>query len=177
MEEVILVDFQDRAIGTMEKHEAHEKGLLHRAFSVLVFNDHGELLLQQRALGKYHSPGLWTNTCCSHPRPNEITLAAAHRRLSEEMGMECHLEELFHFTYRAELEDGMIEHEIDHVFFGVSDETPHLNLEEVMAFRWIDLNKLSEEMKHYPERFTAWFHILMNEHLTTIQHAIAHESL
>jgi isopentenyl-diphosphate delta-isomerase len=176
MEHVILVDPFDLEIGTMEKLEAHQKGLLHRAFSILLFNSQGELMLQQRSLNKYHSPGLWTNTCCSHPRPNENTLSAAMRRLQEEMGLSSNLKEIFHFTYRAELEDGLIEHEIDHVFIGITDETPHLNLNEAMGFKWQSLSSILQDLQQQPEQYTAWFQILINEHYTSIQQALTHES-
>lgn len=177
MEELILVDENDQEIGVMEKMEAHEKGLLHRAFSVLLFNNEGKLLLQQRALNKYHSPGLWTNTCCSHPRPMETTEAAANRRLFEEMGLHAPLKEVFHFTYRAELEYGLIEHEIDHVFIGYSDETPHLNLEEIMGFKWMSLSDIQSDMRSNPSRYTAWFHLLIMDHYSSIQNALTHESI
>lgn len=176
MEHVILVDPFDLEIGTMEKLEAHQKGLLHRAFSVLLFNSQGELMLQQRSLNKYHSPGLWTNTCCSHPRPNENTLSAAMRRLQEEMGLSSNLKEIFHFTYRAELEDGLIEHEIDHVFIGFTDATPHLNQNEAMGFKWLSLSRILKDLQEQPEQYTAWFQILINEHYTSIQQALTHES-
>lgn len=163
MEEVILVDDQDRPIGTMEKMEAHEKGLLHRAFSIFVFNSDGELLLHQRAFDKYHSGGLWTNTCCSHPRPGESVLEAGQRRLMEEMGMACDLQERFSFVYRSELDQGLIEHELDHVMFGVSDDLPVLNPEEVAAYRYASLEEISEEMTDDPDLFTAWFKICFAE--------------
>lgn len=176
MEELILVDANDQEIGVMEKMEAHEKGLLHRAFSILLFNLKGELLLQQRALEKYHSPGLWTNTCCSHPRPKERTEDAAHRRLFEEMGMKAELNEAFHFTYRAALEHGLIEHEIDHVFIGFTEETPQINTTEVMAYQWISLEDIQTDIQKNPNRYTAWFKLLMDDHFSSIQHAITHES-
>lgn len=176
MEELILVDANDQEIGVMEKMEAHEKGLLHRAFSILLFNPKGELLLQQRALEKYHSPGLWTNTCCSHPRPKERTEDAAHRRLFEEMGMKAELNEAFHFTYRAALEHGLIEHEIDHVFIGFTEETPQINTTEVMAYQWISLEDIQTDIQKNPNRYTAWFKLLMDDHFSSIQHAITHES-
>ena len=134
MEKVILVDRKDHKIGLMEKQEAHIKGLLHRAFSVFVFNKNNELLLQKRALHKYHSGGLWTNTCCSHPRENENTLDAANRRLQEEMGVSCKLEFKFNFIYKASLDNKLFEHEFDHVFFGFSDNLPQINKEEVDSF-------------------------------------------
>lgn len=163
MEEVILVDDQDRPIGTMEKMEAHAKGQLHRAFSIFVFNSDGELLLHQRAFDKYHSGGLWTNTCCSHPRPGESVLEAGHRRLMEEMGMACDLQERFSFVYRSELDQGLIEHELDHVMFGVSDDLPVLNPEEVAAYRYASLEEISEEMTDDPDLFTEWFKICFAE--------------
>ena len=176
LEEVILVDSEDHAIGRMEKMEAHEKGLLHRAFSILIFNEKGEMLLQQRATEKYHSPGLWTNACCSHPRPNESNLDAAYRRLKEEMGMQTSMEEIFKFTYRAELEDGLIEHEIDHVFYGISNENPNINLDEVMDYKWIDFLELQNHIALYPEKYTAWFNLLLVDHLSSIQKALTYES-
>lgn len=175
--QVILVDENDREIGRMEKLEAHEKGLLHRAFSVLIFNANNELLLQRRAFGKYHSEGLWTNTCCSHPFPNESVLEAANRRLKEEMGMATDLEEKFHFIYKAELDKGLTEYELDHVLIGHSDETPHLNLEEASAFKWLSLETIREEMQTQPNTYTEWFKILINEHFSKIQNTILNESL
>ena len=134
MPDVILVDSQDNPIGVMEKMMAHQTGKLHRAFSVFVFNDHEELLLHRRALTKYHSPGLWTNTCCSHPMPGEDVAVAAHRRLQEEMGMACTLVKTFDFVYRAELDNDLIEHEFDHVFFGRTNDIPVINPDEVCVW-------------------------------------------
>lgn len=160
MEElVILVDQDDRETGVMEKIQAHREALLHRAFSVFVFNSKGELMLQQRALGKYHSPGLWTNTCCSHPRPGEDTEAAAHRRLHEEMGFDCTLTKIFHFTYKAPFDNNLTEHEVDHVFVGFSDTLPVINPEEVESYRFATLDDISVEMAENPELFTVWFQI------------------
>lgn len=176
IEEVILVDVHDNAIGTMEKLEAHEKGMLHRAFSILLVNEKGEMLLQQRALEKYHSPGLWTNACCSHPRPEEATINAATRRLQEELGMSLALTKIFQFTYHAELEDGLIEHEIDHVFLGITNENPIINLTEVMSYKWINLTELKMDIIAHPEKYTAWFNLLMVDHLSSIQNALKHES-
>lgn len=176
IEEVILVDVHDNAIGTMEKLEAHEKGMLHRAFSILLVNEQGEMLLQQRALEKYHSPGLWTNACCSHPRPEEETINAATRRLKEELGMSLALTKIFQFTYYAELEDGLIEHEIDHVFLGITNENPIINLTEVMSYKWINLTELKMDIIAHPEKYTAWFNLLMVDHLSSIQNALKHES-
>jgi isopentenyl-diphosphate delta-isomerase len=161
VEEVILVDENDVAIGVMEKQQAHQQGLLHRAISVLVFNTNGELLLQQRAAHKYHSPLLWTNTCCSHPRPGESTENAATRRLIEEMGMSTDLEKKWSFTYKTSFENGLIEHEFDHVYFGHTDTPPNINPEEVHAYRYITLAQLEMELAQVPEKFTYWFKLLI----------------
>lgn len=174
---VVLVDSSDRELGTMEKLEAHQKGLLHRAVSVFIFNNSGELLLQRRAFGKYHSEGLWTNTCCSHPYPNESAKDAAERRLLEEMGMQCELTFAFTFEYEAQLDNQLSEHELDHVFIGYSDATPHLNTDEASAFRWAGLETLNNEVSKHPERFTKWFQILLQEHTTKLQPIRQHESL
>lgn len=160
---VILVDKEDKPIGEMEKMEAHRKGALHRAFSIFIFNSRGELLLQRRALDKYHSGGLWTNTCCSHPRPNEKTINAAQRRLMEEMGMTCDLSYQFHFLYKAEFENGLIEHELDHVFFGTSDVTPQLNLDEVESYEYKSLSDIKNDLALKPEKYTPWFKICFDE--------------
>lgn len=161
-EQVILVNEQDEAIGLMEKMEAHRKALLHRAFSVLVFNSRGELLLQQRAAVKYHSAGLWTNTCCSHPRPGESGEAAAHRRLQEEMGFDCPLEYRFHFIYKTELEHGLSEHELDYVYYGYFDGEPVINRDEVAAWRWLGLDALKAEVQQEPQKFTFWLRDILN---------------
>jgi isopentenyl-diphosphate delta-isomerase len=160
-EQVILVDELDNAIGTMEKMEAHEKGLLHRAFSVFIFNGKGELLLQQRALTKYHSAGLWTNTCCSHPRPNETVLNAAKRRLTEEMGLNCEVDHKTSFIYKTDFDNGLTEHEFDHVFFGHYDQDPIINPEEVENFVWMDVNKIMNDIEKNPKKYTSWFKIAM----------------
>jgi isopentenyl-diphosphate delta-isomerase len=172
--EVILVTEQDEVIGKMEKLEAHQKGVLHRAFSVLVFNDQHEMLLQRRAFGKYHSEGLWTNTCCSHPMPGESILEAAHRRLLEEMHLECPLEPAFHFLYHAELDNQLIEHELDHVVIGYTNETPHLNTEEAIAFRWMSLDAISEDMEEHPDKYTYWFKLIMHNYSEQLHEKIAH---
>jgi isopentenyl-diphosphate delta-isomerase len=164
MEYVILVDEQDAPLGLMEKLMAHEQGALHRAISVLIFNKRQELLLQRRALEKYHSPGLWTNSCCTHPRDGEDIAKAGERRLMEEMGMSVPLRPLFHFTYRAEFENGLIEHELDHVLVGRSNELPLINREEAMDFEYMSLGSIKAEIKSKPEQFTPWFRILMDEH-------------
>lgn len=162
-EQVILVDVNDSPIGQMGKLEAHQKGELHRAFSIFIFNTKGELLLQQRALDKYHSGGLWTNTCCSHPRPGEDNLAAANRRLMEEMGMKADLTGVFNFTYRAEFESGLIEHEYDHVFFGKSDLLPIINKEEVERYKYMNLNTLKQELLIHPNQYTPWLKICLDK--------------
>lgn len=159
MEQVILVDPDDHVLGMGEKLRVHREGWLHRAFSVFVFNPAGELLLQQRAWSKYHSGGLWSNTCCSHPRPGETVEAAALRRLQEEMGVVCALDPLFRFVYRATLDGGLIEHEYDHVLTGVAEVTPNPDAAEVAAYCWKSVEAIRWEMETTPERYTCWFHI------------------
>jgi isopentenyl-diphosphate delta-isomerase len=159
MEEVVLVDRQDNPQGTMEKMEAHRKALLHRAFSVFIFNRKGEMLLQRRAPNKYHSPGLWTNACCSHPRPGEDTLEAAKRRLKEELGFTTDLEKSFDFIYRSEFDNGLTEFEFDHVFTGTYDETIHPNPEEVSDQCFQTLDQIRAGLVSHPDNYTAWFHV------------------
>lgn len=161
-EYVILVDTADRELGTMEKIEAHEKAALHRAFSVFIFNDRGELMLQQRAAHKYHSPLLWTNTCCSHQRQGESNIDAGKRRLKEEMGFEVNLDEKFHFVYKAEFDNGLTEHELDHVMVGYYNGEPTINPEEVASWKWIDMEVLQQDMKDHPQDYTAWFKIIFD---------------
>ncbi len=163
-EYVILVDEQDHQVGTMEKIEAHEKALLHRAFSVFVFNSKGELMLQQRALEKYHSPGLWTNTCCSHQREGETTLEAAHRRLQEEMGFDTELEEKFAFIYKAPFDNGLTEHEYDHVLVGSYDQEPILNPKEAASWKWIALGDVKKDIDINPDNYTPWFKIIFQKY-------------
>jgi isopentenyl-diphosphate delta-isomerase len=160
MEEVILVNEKDEALGSMEKMQAHEKGILHRAISVFIFNSKKQVLLQRRALHKYHSAGLWSNTCCSHPRPGETNASAAKRRLMEEMGMTVELEHKDEFIYKVALEKGLSEHEYDHVFVGFSEEVPKLNPEEVMDYQWIGIEELKTELQAHPENYTYWFKLL-----------------
>lgn len=160
---VILVDEIDSVLGTMDKMKAHEQGLLHRAFSVFIFNSENEILLHQRAKSKYHSPGLWTNTCCSHPRPGEETLAAAQRRLVEEMGFSCELKERFNFTYKADVGSGLTEHEFDHVFTGIFNGTPNINHFEVANWRYTDIDTIKSELVLNPDRFTVWFKIAFDQ--------------
>ena len=162
LEYVILVDENDQEIGTMEKQEAHEKGLLHRAFSVFIFNEKKELLLQQRALTKYHSAGLWTNTCCSHPRIGETIEQAAHRRLMEEMGFDCELSTKTSFIYKAAFENGLTEHEFDHVLIGNFNGEININPTEVKNFKWIALDELSIDLFQNKQNYTAWFKIIFD---------------
>lgn len=162
-EQVILVNEKDEPIGLMGKMEAHEKGLLHRAFSVFVFNSKQEVLLQQRAACKYHSPNLWTNTCCSHPRVGETNQQAGERRLQEEMGLQVPLQEVFSFIYKAPFDNGLTEHEYDHVLVGYSDAQPQINPEEVASWKWLSLEAIKEDILQAPERYTAWFKIIFEE--------------
>ena len=159
MEDVILVDKEDNQVGLMQKLEAHQKGLLHRAFSVFIFNSEYKLLLQKRAISKYHSGGLWTNTCCSHPREGEDIIDAANRRLSEEMGIKTSLRKVFEFTYRAELDNNLIENEFDHVLYGVYDHDPILNKEEAEDFKWVDMETLKSDISVNSDNYTVWFKI------------------
>ncbi len=163
-EQVVLVDQNDKALGLMPKMEAHEKAILHRAFSVFIFNDKGELLLQQRALHKYHSPGLWTNTCCSHQRDGESNIAAGKRRLTEEMGFVADLKELFWFIYKAPFDNGLTEHELDHVMIGQYNQDPIINTDEVASFSWLSLIEVKKDIKQHPEKYTAWFKIIFKEY-------------
>ena len=155
-----------------KKWKAHEKGLLHRAFSVFIFNSNNELLLQQRAISKYHSGGLWTNTCCSHPRKNEKFIDAANRRLVEEMGMSVELEKAFSFTYKADLDHNLIEHELDWVFIGKSDDLPVINKEEVESYKYINFQDLVKDIDDNPDVYTEWLKICLNkvsEHIIKIK--------
>ena len=162
-EKVILVNEKDEPIGLMGKMEAHEKGLLHRAFSVFVFNSKQEVLLQQRAACKYHSPNLWTNTCCSHPRAGETNQQAGERRLQEEMGLQVPLQEVFSFIYKAPFDNGLTEHEYDHVLIGYSDAQPQINPEEVASWKWLSLEAIKEDILQAPEQYTAWFKIIFEK--------------
>lgn len=175
--EVILVNEKDEVLGSMEKLEAHEKGLLHRAFSIFVFNSKGELLIHQRAFGKYHSEGLWTNTCCSHPAPGETIIEAAHRRLQEEMGFTCEMHQAFHFVYKAELDNNLIEHELDHVVIGSCDSNPVMNPEEAIDFKWVDLGDLLIDVSKNPSNYTFWFKTILHEHFDHLLENIPYESL
>lgn len=156
---VILVDEYDSMVGTMDKLEAHKQGLLHRAFSIFIFNSTGEMLLQQRAFTKYHSGGLWTNACCSHPIPGEKTIDAANRRLMEELGFGAPIEKIFDFTYKAEFHNGLTEYEFDHVFAGEYEGELNINPDEVNNFVYKEVSSIKNEMQAEPQKFTAWFHI------------------
>ncbi|WP_224489153.1 isopentenyl-diphosphate Delta-isomerase [Robertkochia flava] len=162
-EKVILVNERDEPVGTMEKIEAHEKALLHRAFSVFVFNEKGETMIQQRALHKYHSPGLWTNTCCSHQREGESNIEAGKRRLMEEMGFTTELKEVFSFIYKAPFDNGLTEHEFDHVMVGKYEGEPEINPDEVAAWQWMSLEDIKADMEEHPEKYTAWFRIIFEK--------------
>lgn len=168
-ENVVLVNENDEQIGLMPKMEAHEKAVLHRAFSIFVMNDKGETMLQQRAAHKYHSPLLWTNTCCSHQRDGENNIDAGQRRLAEEMGFVTELEELFSFIYKAPFDNGLTEHELDHVMIGSYNEDPFVNSEEVADWKWMKPAAIKEDIANHPDSYTAWFKIIFErfyEHLT-----------
>ena len=169
-EQVILVNEKDEKIGLMPKMEAHEKAVLHRAFSVFVFNDKNELLLQQRAAHKYHSPLLWTNTCCSHQRDGEGNTEAGKRRLEEEMGFACELKEVTWFIYKAPFDNGLTEHELDHILIGYHNENPILNREEVENFKWMTIEEVKNDMKMHPEIYTEWFKIIFDKYYSFISH-------
>jgi isopentenyl-diphosphate delta-isomerase len=151
--------------------------LLHRAFSIFIFNSEEKLLLQKRAFGKYHSEGLWTNTCCSHPSSGETVIESGNRRLMEEMGMKCPLQPHFSFIYKAELDNGLIEHEFDHVLVGFTDQDPELNLSEASEFKWMTLNDIQNDINLHPEKYTSWFKIIMKEHSQQLFTILNHESL
>ena len=162
-ENVILVDVLDNQLGLMTKMEAHEKAVLHRAFSVFIFNDKGELMLQQRAAHKYHSPLLWTNTCCSHQRDGESNIEAGKRRLIEEMGFKTNLKEIFSFVYKAPFDNGLTEHELDHVMIGNFNGTPKINTDEVASYKWMTLEEVKKDIELQPKLYTAWFKIIFKE--------------
>jgi len=162
-EQVILVNEQDEPIGLMNKLEAHEKAVLHRAFSVFILNDKKEIMLQQRATHKYHSPLLWTNTCCSHQRSGETNIEAGTRRLQEEMGFTADLTELFHFIYKAPFDNGLTEHELDHVMIGYYHDEPNVNSEEVENWKWMTVEAVRQDMLENPGIYTIWFKIIFDE--------------
>ncbi|WP_299780094.1 isopentenyl-diphosphate Delta-isomerase [uncultured Formosa sp.] len=162
-EHVILVNEKDEQIGLMPKLEAHEKGVLHRAFSVFIFNDDNELMLQQRALDKYHTPGLWTNTCCSHQREGESNVEAGRRRLQEEMGFVTAIEESTSFVYKSPFENGLTEHEYDHILIGYFSGKPNINPDEVADWKWMSLDAVKADIKLHPELYTSWFKIIFDK--------------
>ncbi|MDP2664294.1 MAG: isopentenyl-diphosphate Delta-isomerase [bacterium] len=162
MDNIILVDEKDNQIGVGEKLKVHREGKLHRAFSVLIFNSKGETLLQKRAAGKYHCPGLWTNTCCSHPRASYDIREEAERRLKEEMGIDPHLKEIFSFIYKADLGE-LTEHEFDHVFVGQFEGDPSPDPEEADGWKWISVEDLKEDVRESPEIYTPWFRVIMGK--------------
>ena len=162
-EKVILVNEQDKPIGLMEKLEAHEKAVLHRAFSVFILNDKNEVMLQQRAHHKYHSPLLWTNTCCSHQREGETNIQAGTRRLFEEMGFTTELKELFHFIYKAPFDNGLTEHELDHVMIGYYNAEPKINPDEVENWKWMSIEAIKDDIQTQSENYTVWFKIIFDE--------------
>ena len=163
-EKVILVDKNDNQVGLMPKLEAHEKGLLHRAFSIFIFNDSFEILLQKRAPNKYHSGNLWTNTCCSHPLENLSLVESAKKRLVEEMGIKANLNEVFSFIYQAEFDNGLSEYEYDHVLFGISNNQPILNPDEAIDYKWIKISDLKAQIEKNPGNFTVWLQIMINNY-------------
>jgi len=162
MDKVILVDVHDNVLGSMDKMEAHRKGILHRAFSILIFNSKGELLLQKRSRSKYHSGGLWTNACCSHPAPDESMDEATRKRLRHEMGIDLQPEYFYKFIYRCKLDKDLTEYELDHVFTGVFDGTPNINMEEVEDWKYVSIQSLREDVYLHPDRYTIWFKLIMN---------------
>lgn len=162
-EYVILVDENDRQTGTCEKLEAHQKGLKHRAFSIFLFNKKGEFLLQQRAAEKYHTPGLWSNTCCSHPRPDEEMEEALQRKLFQEMGIQSPVEKVFDFSYRADFENGLIENEVDHVYFGEYNEAPNPNPSEIQSWKYSSFEDIKKEIAQDESNFTPWFKLVLDQ--------------
>ncbi|MDX5585941.1 MAG: isopentenyl-diphosphate Delta-isomerase [Aureibaculum sp.] len=168
-EQVILVNEKDERIGTMPKLQAHEKGVLHRAFSVFILNDSGELMMQQRAASKYHSPLLWTNSCCSHQRVGESNIEAGKRRLFEEMGFVTELKNVVSFIYKASFDNGLTEHEFDHVLVGTYNENPNINIDEVNNFKWMTLEQVKVDMELNPDIYTEWFKIIFDKFYKHLQ--------
>lgn len=163
MEKVVLVDEKDQEVGSMDKLEAHVRGLLHRAFSILIFNSKGEMLIQKRAASKYHSGGLWTNACCSHPLPGEAIETATRRRLLYEMGIDVQTSFAYKFIYKTQLDRNLTEYELDHVFVGSFDGSPAVNPEEVEDWRFVSLPELRQDANAHPERYTVWFRMILND--------------
>jgi len=173
MEQVILVDQNDKEIGLEEKLKAHQNGgKLHRAISIFIFNKNGETMLQQRAQGKYHGAGLWSNTVCSHPRKGETPVEAAHRRLREELGFDCEMKEVFSFTYEAKMDKDLTEKEFDHVIFGKYDKEPRPNPEEVQGWKWVSLDELKKGIEKNPDNYSPWLRIVMND---IIKHYVSYK--
>lgn len=168
---ITLVDENDQVLGPIEKLEAHKKGVLHRAFSVFIFNSKGEILLQQRADEKYHSAGLWSNACCSHPNYQEAILDAVKRRMKEELSMDVEVEFKFKFTYKASLENNLVEHEVDHVYFGITDEIPEINPKEVKDWKYMSLDALKKELTTHPENYSQWLNICFPKVLSSLKGA------
>ena len=174
MEQVVLVDENDSEVGLMEKLQAHEEGRLHRAFSVLIFNDKNEMLIHKREKNKYHCGGLWTNACCSHPRQNESPEAAAKRRLQEEMGFTTDVNFIASFVYKAEFENGLTEHEFDHLFIGIFNDEPNPNPKEVEDWKFIALDELVKDVNKHPNKYTAWFITIIKEQLSNALKKLNH---
>jgi len=172
-DDIVLVDIHGQETGHMEKLLAHQKGELHRAFSIFIFNKDNELLLQQRASNKYHSGDLWSNTCCSHPLPGESVISAAHRRLQEEMGFDCVLEETINIIYKAVVGGGLMEYEYDHVLIGSFDDSPFLNMQEAQGWKWTALPSLAEEIARFPDQFTHWLKLIVKFHSSDLTKGLA----
>lgn len=170
--DIVLVDSYGNETGAMEKMEAHRTGRLHRAFSIFIVNSQAQLLLQQRAISKYHSGGFWSNTCCSHPAPGETIFQAAHRRLDEELGFDCELTEIFAFTYRADVGNGLIEHEHDHILLGRYDGVFCLNPDEIQACRWMSLAELTNDIAVHGDVYTDWLKLLVRHRLPALAEGI-----
>ena len=168
-EKVVLVDDSNNQVGLMPKMEAHLKGVLHRAFSVIIFNDNGEVMLQKRASTKYHTPSLWSTTCCSHQRENEDNISAGKRRLNEEMGFITQLYDFESFIYKVSFSNGLIEHEFDHILVGIYNGLPNINLDEVDEWKWISIDELVNDMKDNSEKYTAWFKIIINKYSQSLK--------
>lgn len=169
MEEVVLVNEKDEVLGTMEKIQAHREGLLHRAFSVIIFNEKGEMLIHKRAVDKYHCGGLWTNACCSHPRLNEKPIDAAKRRLTEEMGFTCDVRFIDSFIYKVEFDNGLTEHEFDHLFVGKYSKNPNPNPDEVEDWKYVSLENIKKDVASNPEMYTFWFRDIITKHIDNLE--------
>jgi len=168
-ENVVLVDTNNNKLGLMPKMEAHIKGILHRAFSVIIFNNNGDIMLQKRARTKYHTPGLWSNTCCSHQRDNEDNITAGKRRLYEEMGFTTQLQNFDSFIYKASFSNGLIEHEFDHILTGIYNGIPNLNKKEVDQWKWVSIDYLYHDINNNPDNYTAWFKIIINKYSESLK--------